>query len=147
MNPFSGMAGNATRHTQKKIERAAKQPMVPTPREKDQYDKRKQLQLYKQWKRRIREGLAAGDYGVEVIMLMRLLRRTPDAATLLAWVQGSKWLLNATEQVRYEILGYIGHSLIRWNIRHGLPPFDDALPGMPLDDGLKIRNLLIGGHK
>lgn len=144
-NPFEEVANEASRPTQIKMARAAKQPMVPSPREKDQYDKAKQLQLFKQWKKEIRSGLASGDYGPEIVQLLRLLRRIPDEDVLIRFVQ-QRWLAEATLEVRYNILSYIDHAMMRWNIRHGLPPFNDSLPDQPDSAFIIIRKLLVFDH-
>src|SRR3954465_10552346 len=109
-NPFEEVATSASRPTQKKMARAP-----TTAREKDQYDKAKQLQLFKQWKREIRQGLAEGIYGPEIIQLLRLVRRRPDEDVLIRFVQ-QRWLQKATLEVRYNILSYIDHTMMRWNI-------------------------------
>jgi len=143
-NPFEDMAEQATRKMRKRIERQAIQPMVPTPMEKAQYDKNKQLQLFKKWKREIREGMSRGIYGTEIITLLKLLRKTPDSTVLVQFVQKSKWLLDADIETKYSILGYIGDAMIRWNIRHGLPPMNDSLPDEPDTPFIVIRKLLMG---
>lgn len=146
-NPFEDVGASASRPTRKKIERAAKQPMVPSAREKKQYDKAAQLLLFRQWKREIRRGLVEGIYGPEIVQLLRLLRRIPDEAVLVEFVQRADWLLKSDLEVRYNVLSYIGHAMMRWNIRHGLPPFNDSLPGEPDSAFIAIRRLLVNSNE
>lgn len=142
-NPFESLSDNATRHTRRKIERENKAPMVPSPAEKAQRERAEQVAQYKRWKAEVRRGMAAGIYGPEIIMLFRLLRRFPSSQQLVDWVQGSQWLLDASRDTRREVMGWIGAAIMRWNIRHGLPPFDDGLPHEPDTPYVQIRRLLI----
>lgn len=140
-NPFEDIASQASRPTQRKM---ARQPMVPSPMEKSIYDKAKQLRLFKKWKRQIREGMNRGDFGIEIIALMKLLRKLPDGKTMITWLTSKeqKWILTAPKETRYEILGWIGDAMMRWNIRHGLPHFNDSLPSEPDSPSVTIRKLL-----
>ena len=142
-NPFEDIATKASRPMQKKLQRQAKQPMVPTAMEKKQYDKAKQLLLFKKWKREIRQGLIDGDYGSEIVQLLKLLRRTPDSDVLVRYVQNSKWLIEADKKVRSTILSWIADAIMRWDIRHGRPPFNDSLPWEPDTPFVAIRKILV----
>lgn len=142
-NVFEDLAAaNATRPMQVKLRRIAKQPMVPTEREKKQYDKQKQMQLFKRWKREIRQGLVEGIYGPEIIMLLRFLRKVPEPEALIAWIKGSKWLLEGESIVKQNVMSYINSTLERWYIRHGEPPFNDSLWDEPDSPSVTIFKLL-----
>lgn len=143
-NPFEDLASSATKHTRKKIERENRQPMMPSPVEKQMMEKRELLALYKKWKAMIRRGMAQGLYGPEIIGLFRLLRKTPSPDQMAGWVRSQQWLLNASDDTRYSVLGFIDDVLIRWNVRHGLPPFDDSLPWDPDNAPVQILKLLTG---
>jgi hypothetical protein len=75
-------------------------------------------------------------------MLLRLIRKLPDTETLVEWVRGSKWLAEASLEVRYNVLSYISAALMRWNVRHGYAPFDDGLPNEPDKPFIIIRKIL-----
>lgn len=142
-NPFEALADNATRSTRKKIEREARAPMVPSPAEKAQRERGKQLAQFKQQKAQIRRGMAAGLYGPEIIMLLRLLRRVPSSQQLVDFVRNSKWLLEASHDTRVDVFEWINAAMVRWRIRHGLPPFDDGLWEEPDTPFVQVRRLLI----
>lgn len=143
-NPFEDMASQATRPAQKRMAREDRQPMVPSPIEKKLLQQRKQFNLFKQWKREIREGMTRGTYGPEIIELFKMLRRNPETGDMVRWVRKAKWLLKSNDEVKLTILGYIEHSIIRWNVRHGKPPFNDSLPWEPDCPSVIIRKLLTG---
>lgn len=143
-NPFEDIATQASRPTQRKMAREDKQPMVPSPMQKAIYDRAKQLNLFKKWKRQIREGMNRGDFGVEIVDMLRLLKKLPDGNTMVDWLrhEKQKWILMSPKETRYEILGWFGDAMMRWNIRHGLPHFTDSLPEEPDSPSVKIRKLL-----
>lgn len=140
-NPFEELASDATKHTRKKIEREAK-IMAPTPVERAVMERREQLAQYKQWKAMIRRGMSQGLFGPEIIMLFRLIRKTPSPQQMVDWVAGSKWLLEASSDTRYAVFGFIDTVMIRWNVRHGLAPLDDGLWTEPDTPFVQIRKLL-----
>jgi hypothetical protein len=141
-NPFEDLVSSATKHTRKKIERANRQPMVPSPVEKAVMEKRELLSLYKKWKAMIRRGMAQGLYGPEIIGLFRMLRKTPSPQQMADWVRSQQWLLNASTDTKYAVLGWIDEILMRWNVRHGLPPLDDSLPWEPDNPAVQVLKLL-----
>lgn len=112
--------------------------------EKSIYDRAKQLNLFKRWKREIREGMKRGDFGIEIIELMKLLRKIPDGKSIVTWLMlpQQSWILTAPKETRYEIQGWIGDAMMRWNIRHGLPHFTDSLPEESDSPSVQIRKLL-----
>jgi hypothetical protein len=128
----------------RKQARAAIPPMVKHGLEKEQIEKQKQLQRYRLWKSQVRDGMSRGDYGIEIIELLKQLRRPSRAKELVQFIQASKWMLKCSLDVRLTMLGYIDHAITRHRIRNGWPPFDDALPGELLNAFLIIRKHLIG---
>ena len=128
----------------RKAARAAIPPMVKRGLEKEQIEKAKQLVRYRQWKAEVREGMTRGDYGIEIIDLLKHMRRPTQAGGMVDYVLNAKWLLKCSNDVRTTLLGYIDHAMVRHNIRNGYPPFMDALPGEPPTDFLIIRRHLTG---
>lgn len=122
--------------------KAARAPMVKRGLEKAQIEKAKQLIRYRQWKAEVREGMTRGDYGIEIIELLKAMRRPTRAGGMVDYILKSKWLLKCSDDVRTTLLGYIDHAMVRHNIRNGYPPFNDALPGEPPTDFLIIRRHL-----
>jgi hypothetical protein len=116
--------------------------MVPGPAEKAQIERTAQLKLYRIWKGQIRQGLLDGEFAPEIVQLLRLLRRLPEPDVLMRFVEGATWLRNGSQVMRYAALDYIDHSLMRWRIRQGLPPFDDGLPTEPDTPFVTIRKML-----
>lgn len=147
-NPFEDLASSASRPTRIKMEaaarRAARQPMVPTPREKEQYDRQKQMLRFLKWKKEIRQGLIDGTYGPEIVQLLRLLRTIPDSDVLVRFVKRTYWLRHADQKVKDNVLGYILDCMARWNVRHGLAPFNDSTPWQPDNTSVIVMKLLRG---
>jgi len=139
MNPF---IDQAKAFHQPKEPKTARQPMVLHGLEKKQAEKAKQLKHYREWKAQVRDGIARGDYGDEIIELFKVLRR-PGLA-VAEYVQQATWLLSCTLDVRLTLLSYIDHAMTRQNIRSGLPTFNDALPWEPPTPFLLIRHYLTG---
>lgn len=144
----SNGAQRAQWRREEKVEaRRAAQPMKPSPLEQKVYDKREQLARYRKWKIEVRQALERGDYGPEVIALLKILR-SPKARDLVAYVQGAKWMQQCTRDVRLTLLGYINHAITRHRIRNGYPPMDDPIPSFdgtpdpPENAFLIIRRLL-----
>jgi hypothetical protein len=142
MNPFE-QAGQRKPRNPLRISKPP-QPMKPSAMEKNMYDKAKQLTLFRKWKCEIRQSIIDGKYQVEIIMLLRLLRRTPDAGRLLQWINDAKWLLDADLKVRQNVLSWIDDALVRYHVRHGLAPYNDGLPGEDDPPFVVARKLLVG---
>lgn len=141
-NPFEDLAasGTGTKHVRKKI---ARQPMMPTEREKEQLDQKKQFGLYLKWKREIRRGMAEGDYGPEIVGMLRFLRKIPDGPTVVTWINDQQWLVKGNLKLRYFAHSCISHMMMRWNIRHGIAPLNDSLPWQPDSPSVTVRKLLL----
>jgi hypothetical protein len=131
----------AERREAKKAARAAIPPMVKRGLELKQEQTKKQLQRYKKWKAEVREGMSRGDYGSEIVDMFKVLRKR---SSILEYVRASPWLLACSVEVKLTLLGYIDHSLIRYDVRAGYPPFNDSLPHEPDTPFIEIRRLLMG---
>lgn len=128
----------------KEATRAAKAPMVKRGLEKEQIEKAKQLVRYRQWKAEVREGMSRGDYGIEIIELLKHLRHPSRIADLVNYILSADWLLKCSLETRATLLGYIDHALVRHQVRNGYPPFDDAILDEPRTPFLVIRYHLTG---
>lgn len=124
--------------------RAAKAPMVKHGLEKEQIEKAKQLVRYRQWKAEVREGMSRGDYGIEIIELLKHLRHPSRITDLVNYILSAEWLLKCSLETRATLLGYIDHALVRHQVRNGYPPFDDAILDEPRTPFLVIRYHLTG---
>jgi hypothetical protein len=140
-NPFEAVGKTASRRAQRQMQVRA--PMVPTPLQKKLRDQSQQLKRFRAWKREIRAGLLSGEYAPEIIQLLRLLRKLPEPDVIVYFVRHAQWLQNGSKPMRFAVFEYISHAMIRWRVRHGLPPFDDGLPGeIPEAPFITIRKLL-----
>src|SRR5258708_26301486 len=130
--------------------KAVRAPMVKHGLEKEQIEKAKQLMRYRKWKAEVREGMSRGDYGNEIITLLKQMRCPSRGKELVEYVQSAKWLMKCSLETRLTLLGYIDDAMIRHAIRNGYPPFDDAIPAFDDNPGesptafLIIRKQLTG---
>jgi len=115
------------RAREKQAAKSARAEMVKTGLEKKQEEKAKQLIRYREWKREVREGITRGDFGVEIVELLKILRRPTQTEMLITYVLDSKWIMKCPLHARETMLGYIDEMLIRFNVRNGYPPFNDPL--------------------
>jgi hypothetical protein len=105
---------------------------LPRDQQKELAD---QARLTRAWKARHREQLEealAGAHGAQISELMALLDRLElsSAAALLAFIRRSDWS-SVSYDTRLVVLHEINDRITRMRERHGLPPFDDPLPGQP----------------
>lgn len=121
-------------------------PKILSPLEKKLFEQSEQLKMFRKWKNEVREGLKTGEYGPEIVTILRLLKKLPDAAVLINVVHNAIWLRNANEHIRMNVLSYIDAAMMRWNIRNGYPVFNDSLPGEPDSPFIIIRKLLTGSR-
>lgn len=96
-----------------------------------------EARLLRAWRQRHAEELEealAGPDGALVSELMVLLDQLElnSAAALLDFIQRSDWN-SVSYDTRLVVLHQINNSVTRMRERHGLPPFDDPLPGQPDD--------------
>ena len=99
-------------------------------RKKEEKDEAEQLSLYKAWKREVKREMQ-DKYGKQLELLMKMIKNLSiDSADILVeYIVMADWLIQADLHSRETILSYIDNAIIRCRIRHGLAPFDDALPG------------------
>jgi len=85
-------------------------------------------------------------HGVKLEVLMKMLKNLTmeSSGDLVDYIECADWLIHADPHSRITILGYIDYAIIRLRIRHGLPPFDDALPGEEDTAFQVIRKILTG---
>ena len=98
---------------------------------------------YRQWRHEHREALLAGQHGDAARCLIDFLEDMGlhDGAALIRLVERGQWR-SADFDTRLEILALIDSAIISLRERHGLPPFDDALPADPPNAFLLIREAL-----
>lgn len=116
-----------------------------SPLEKKQQEQAKLLSLYRDYRRKLRQGIV-DQHGADFAGLVRLIRNShPDREQLIHdHVARSGWLLEADEDTRMATLSYIDAAFASGRTRDGRPPIDDPLWGEPLSPFLKIRKLLAG---
>ncbi|RPH72705.1 MAG: hypothetical protein EHM78_02040 [Myxococcaceae bacterium] len=113
--------------------------------EKKQKEQNAQLKLYREWKRLVRDDIKKA-HGQDFANLMRILRnlKLAEVDVLVLFVAEARWLLESDLTTRLATLSYIDGSLVRCNVRNGLPHFDDPLWDEPPNAFLKIRKMLTG---
>jgi hypothetical protein len=116
-------------------------PKVRTRVEKAVDEQHEQHRLYEKWQRDIRERILRGEFRPNMIKLLRLLKRSPDAKTLVGFIAEADWLRHGDAVMRGAVLGYVDEAMVRWQIRHGLSPFDDGIPP-ELSAFVEIRRML-----
>jgi len=75
--------------------------------------------------------------GREILEAMTLNR----APALIATIKAGPWR-SADDDTRFQILSIVNAAIVSLRERHKLPPFEDPLPGAPLNAFLVIRELL-----
>jgi len=113
----------------RRMEKADRRAAVEA-RKKEEKDEAKQMAYYRVWKREMRAEMIA-QHGVKLEALMKMLKNMTmeSSGDLVDYIEHADWLIKADPHSRVTILGYIDYAIIRLRIRHGLAPFDDALPG------------------
>jgi hypothetical protein len=98
---------------------------------------------YRRWRHERREALLAGQHGDAARCLIDFFEDMGlhDGAALIRLVERRQWR-SADFDTRLEILALIDSAIISLRERHGLPPFDDALPAEPPNAFLLIREAL-----
>jgi hypothetical protein len=101
------------------------------------------FRVWKRWRHERLEALLAGPYGESVRELLTFLQTMSldDGSRLIEFVRASDWH-RADPDTRFEILSLINAALTTLREQHGLPPFDDALPGEEPTASLIIREVL-----
>jgi hypothetical protein len=100
------------------------------------------FRLWKRWRRERVETLLAGPHGAEGRALLEFLQAMSldDGPRLVEFVRAAGWH-HADADTRFEILLLIDGAITALRERHGLPPFDDALPGEKPNTSLIIREM------
>src|SRR5262249_21712319 len=101
-------------------------------RQKALEDRNKLFRLWQKWHREELEKLAAGPYGTAVKELASMLATLTlsSGLELIELVRRGPWRA-ADADIPFQVLRLIDGALAGLRERHGLPPFDDALPGEP----------------
>jgi hypothetical protein len=100
--------------------------------QKELADHARLLRAWKAWHREQLDEALAGPHGALVSELMTLLDRLElsSAAALLDFVRRRAWS-SVSWDTRLTVLHEINNRITRMRECHGLPPFDDPLPGQP----------------
>lgn len=100
--------------------------------QKELADQARLTRAWKQWHREQLADALAGPNGALVSELMTLLDRLElsSAAALLDFVRRCDWSCVSWD-TRLTVLHEINNRITRMRECHGLPPFDDPLPGQP----------------
>jgi hypothetical protein len=111
--------------------------------DKELADNARLLRAWKAFHRVQLEEALAGLHGVQVSELMTLLDRLKlsSAAALLAFIERTDWH-EVDYGTRLTVLHQINDRITRMRARHGLPPFDDPLPGQPDNVFRRIKHTL-----
>jgi hypothetical protein len=98
---------------------------------------------YRRWRDERSEALLAGPHGHAARRLVNFLKDMGlhDGAALIRLVDRQQWC-SADYETRPEILVLIDSAVISLRERHGLAPFDDALPAEPPNAFLLIREAM-----
>lgn len=125
-------------------EKRAAARIVPTEAEKKLQDKSKLLRQWRTWHREREQALLHGAFGPDIQKIKSFLRSmAPESAPeLVRLIKDGEWGRRAGADIRHELLVMIGRNIIRLRERHGLPPFDDSLPGEPPTAYEAIREIL-----
>lgn len=145
VSPVKAKMAAAERRQAKKEERANGVLAKPTWQELKREEDAVLAKLYRRWRAGVKaEVVAANVPGFA--NLLRLIRKLDwaNAPRVVDFVESAEWLHHADENTRLETLRFIEDSFCRSRVRHGLPTFDDALPGEPLTPFLAIRKRLFG---
>jgi hypothetical protein len=131
VNSFLDLADRQISSPRKARQRAAEKRAA----HKAVADQDRSERAWRQW--HDKDALLSGPYGDAARSLIAFLDyMTPDQV-----VETGPWR-DADADARFEILALIDMHIVRLRERHGLPPFDDALPGARLNVFLMIREVL-----
>jgi hypothetical protein len=105
---------------------------LPRAQQQELVDNARLLRAWKAWHREQLAEALAGPHGALVSELMTLLGRLElsSAAALLDFVRRTDWS-SVSCDTRLVALHEINDSIAQMRECHGLPPFDDPLPGQP----------------
>jgi hypothetical protein len=117
---------------------------LPHDQEKELADQARLTRAWKTWHAEQLDEALVGPHGALVSELMTLLDRLEpsSAAALLNFIRRSDWR-SVSYDTRLTVLHHINDRITRMRERHGLPPFDDPLPGQP-DNVFRIVRSILG---
>jgi hypothetical protein len=106
-------------------------------------DNARLLRAWHAWHREEFATALAGPHGATITELMTLLDRLKlnSAAALLAFIRRCDWN-SVSYETQLTVLHQINDRITRMRERHGLPPFDDPLPGQPDNVFRIVRSIL-----
>ena len=107
-------------------------------------DSRDRLNVaWRRWHDEQREALLAGSHGDAARGLITFLSSMAldQGTALVALIEAGPWR-DADADARFGILALIDAHIVMLRERHGLPPFDDALPGTRPSVFLVLREAL-----
>lgn len=111
--------------------------------EKALAERDKLFTIWRKGHRAQRKALLTGPHREPACDLLRFLKpmTLADGAALVSLIKRGPWQ-QVDADVRFEILMLIDDHVAAMRERHGLPEFDDPLPGAPPNAFLIIRELL-----
>ncbi len=144
MNAFLDLADRQIAAPVKARHRAAESRAMRAAERKAIIIKRDRLcDEWQRWHEERRDALLAGPHAAAAQALLDFLETMTlsDGAALIAQIERGPWR-GADADTRFEILSLIDACIVSLRERGGLPPFDDALPGEPLNVFLVVREAL-----
>lgn len=130
------------------VKSEADAPMVASAADKQMFENSVLLRRYRVAMAQRRSDLLEGPHGREVKALLMLLDSltASSAGALVSYVVKARWLQEADQGTRLDVLSIVGTAIARFRVRSGLPPFDDSLPftNEPPTAFEQIRLLLTG---
>lgn len=148
MNAFLDVADqqmtNAVKVKHRVAEARVAKQMVVSPAEKKMRDQERMVRFWKAYRREAQDELKVSPFAKEIAGLRTFIRTmTPQSApALVRLIQNSVWLKDADADTRYRLLTVVSDGIRRLREKHGMPPFDDALPGEPLTAYDQIKEIL-----
>ena len=151
-NPFENYGhAKGTREKPVRVTGREKAPLKKTGLEKQQEEDAKLSQLYRRTRAEELRKLLAGEYGVAIANLRKILRdfHRDKVSELVRHMESRNWYADASLETRASLLSMISVAIVRARERDGRAPFDDPLPsfnGSPAREGLfqiAKRNLRI----
>lgn len=131
MNPFENYGHEkGARAKPERITGRERAPMVKKGLEKQQEEDSKLSQLYRRARAQELRELLAGEHGVAIAALRKILRdfNQDKASELLRHMEARHWYTHASLQTRASLFSMISVAIIRAREKNGRAPFDDPLP-------------------
>jgi len=143
-NPFLEYGAKVTPWIAKKKARAAEREQSRAQQKavtKALQERDLLMRLWKRWHKDNVKAELEGAYQQELQALINFLNamKLEDERKLLKFVLAGPWVA-APSEVRYLVLRLISTKQASLREKAELPPFDDPLPGAPLNTYLTIRN-------